>query len=71
MENLSKIISIITIEVADLMNMSPYLIKCLSVASFLLHYLDINKNKNYELKGKLAQIKTGEGKSLIINAIFS
>ena len=45
------------------MNVSPYLIQCLSVSSFLLFY--INK-KNNKFKGKLAQIKTGEGKSLII-----
>ena len=48
------------------MDMHPYLVQCISVALFLFHYLDIYKNKNYYYKGKLAQIKTGEGKSLII-----
>ena len=36
------------------------------MSSFLLYYIDIQSNNNYEFKGKLAQIKTGEGKSLII-----
>ena len=62
-ENLSKLISIIAVGVADIMNVSPYLIQCLSVSSFLLFYINKNNNK---FKGKLAQIKTGEGKSLII-----
>ena len=64
-ENLAKLISIIVVGVSASMNMSPYLIQCLSVSFFLLHYCEI-KNKKTELKGKLAQIKTGEGKSLII-----
>ena len=46
------------------MKMKPYLIQILSVASFFLHF--INKNSRYNLKGRLAQISTGEGKSLII-----
>ena len=62
-KNISKLISITSLGVLETMNMSPYLIQCLSVSSFLLHYIEKNKN-NY--KGKLAQIKTGEGKSLII-----
>ena len=65
-DNLSKLISLVSLGVANSMNMTPYLIQCLSVSSFLLHYLEIKKNKNYNFKGKLAQIKTGEGKSLII-----
>ena len=48
------------------MNMHPYLIQCISISLFLLHYFDIYKNKNLNYKGRLAQIKTGEGKSLII-----
>ena len=67
-ENLSKLISIISLGVASTFNISPYLIQCLSVSSFLLHYIEKNENniQNKEYKGKLAQIKTGEGKSLII-----
>ena len=64
--NLSKLIAIISLGVSNVMNMTPYLIQCLSVSSFLMHYIEINENKNLNLKGKLAQIKTGEGKSLII-----
>ena len=65
-ENLSKLISIISVGVASFLNIRPYLIQCLTVSSFLLYYIDIQSNNNYEFKGKLAQIKTGEGKSLII-----
>ena len=67
-ENLSKLIAIISLGVASILNISPYLIQCLSVSSFLLHYIEKNENnfQNVKYKGKLAQIKTGEGKSLII-----
>ena len=63
-KNLSKLVALISLGVLETMNMIPYLIQCLSVSSFLLHYIIKDKNENY--KGKLAQIKTGEGKSLII-----
>ena len=65
LDNLSKLIAIIVLGVSSFLNLSPYLIQCLSVASFMLHYIELKENlTNY--KGKLAQIKTGEGKSLII-----
>ena len=70
LENLSKLISIIYIGIICTMDMYPYLVQCISIALFLFHYLDIYKNKNYDFKGKLAQIKTGEGKSLIIAMLF-
>ena len=41
------------------MNFTPYFIQ-LTVGSFLSHYI---KNNN---RGRIAQIKTGEGKSIII-----
>ena len=63
LQNLSKLIAIIYIGVVSSMDMSPYLVQCISVAIFLFYHLD--KNKRY-YKGRLAQIKTGEGKSLII-----
>ena len=63
--NLSKLIALISLGATSILNISPYLIQCLSVSSFLLHYIEKNE-KNIQFKGKLAQIKTGEGKSLII-----
>ena len=60
LKNLSKLIDIIYIGIVSIMNMSPYLIQCISVVLFLLHYIDIYENKNLDYKGKLAQIKTGE-----------
>ena len=62
--NLAELLSIIEYGVIKSMKMKPYLIQILSVASFFLHF--INKNSRYNLKGRLAQISTGEGKSLII-----
>ena len=66
LENLANLISIITLGVSSALNISPYLIQCLSVSSFLLHYIDLKNDPKIKFKGKLAQIKTGEGKSLII-----
>ena len=63
-ENSAKLIAIIMKAVEETMNVSPYLIQCISIESFLFHYKDYNERK--EKKGRLAQIKTGEGKSLII-----
>ena len=65
-ENSSKLISIISLDGVSSINISPYLIQCLSVSLFLMHYINKSNNKNLEFKGKLAQIKTGQGKSLII-----
>ena len=31
-----------------------------------MHHIEKRKNNNFNFKGRLAQIKTGEGKSLII-----
>ena len=66
-ENLSKLISIISLGVALTFNISPYLIQCLSVSSFLLHYIEKNENniQNKEYKGKLAQIKQEKEKVLL------
>lgn len=63
-ENSAKLIAIIMKAVEETMNVSPYLIQCISIETFLFHYKNFNERK--EKKGRLAQIKTGEGKSLII-----
>ena len=61
-KNLSKLLDIIRFGTKEILKMEPYLIQLLSVASFFLYF--INKTKN--LKGRLGQIATGEGKSLIV-----
>ena len=64
LENSAKLIAIIMKGVEETMNVSPYLIQCISIETFLFHYIDFNERR--DKKGRLAQIKTGEGKSLII-----
>lgn len=63
-DNSAKLMAIIMKAVEETMKMSPYLIQCISIETFLFHF--INSNQRKDKKGRLAQIKTGEGKSLII-----
>ena len=42
----------------------PFVIQCMCVAGFLLHQL--NEQKRQGLKGRLAQMATGEGKSMVV-----
>ena len=66
-ENFSKLIKIVNCGIYEILKIKPYLIQNLIVFSFYLHY--INKDKRNKFKGRLAQILTGEGKSLIISEI--
>ena len=66
-ENFSKLIKIVNCGIYEFLKMKPYLIQNLIVFSFYLHY--INKDKRNKFKGRLGQILTGEGKSLIISEI--
>ena len=66
-ENFAKIIKIVNCGIIEILKMKPYLIQNLIVFSFYLHY--INKQKRNFYKGRLGQILTGEGKSLIIAEI--
>ena len=66
-ENFSKLIKIINCGIYEILKIKPYLIQNLIVFSFYLHY--INKDKRTKFKGRLGQILTGEGKSLIISEI--
>ena len=63
-ENFSKLIKIVNCGIFEVLKIKPYLIQNLIVFSFYLHY--INKIKRTFFKGRLGQILTGEGKSLII-----
>ena len=64
-KNLSKLLDIIRFGSKKIMKMEPYLIQLLSVAAFFLFFV----NKPKDLKGRLGQIATGEGKSLIVAII--
>ena len=66
-ESFSKLIKIVNCGIYEVMKIKPYLIQNLIVFSFYLHY--INKNSREKFKGRLGQILTGEGKSLIIAEI--
>ena len=66
-ENFSKLIKIVNCGIYEILKVKPYLIQNLIVFSFYLHY--INKDKRSKFRGRLGQILTGEGKSLIISEI--
>ena len=66
-ENFSKLIKIVNCGIFEVLKIRPYLIQNLIVFSFYLHYINKNNRENY--KGRLGQILTGEGKSLIIAQI--
>ena len=66
-QNLAKLIKIVNCGIFESLKIHPYLIQNLIVFSFYLHY--INKQKRENFKGRLGQILTGEGKSLIISEI--
>lgn len=63
-ENFAKLVKIVNCGIFEALKIKPYLIQNLIVFSFFLHY--INKHKRNFYKGRLGQILTGEGKSLII-----
>ncbi|ORX47663.1 ankyrin [Piromyces finnis] len=60
LKNIAKLLAIISRGFEETLNYTPYLIQILAIASFLIHY---KKKTNH---GRIAQIKTGEGKSMII-----
>ena len=66
-ENFAKLIKIVNCGIYDVFKIRPYLIQNLVVFSFYLHYINKNMRQNY--RGRLGQILTGEGKSLIISEI--
>ena len=63
-ENFAKLLKIINNAFYEEMKIKPYLIQNLMVCSFYLHYIKKNQRKSY--RGRLGQILTGEGKSLMI-----
>jgi ankyrin repeat protein len=62
-ENAAKLISAVAQGARKALRKTPHKIQCLSVCSLLLHFVLPNRR---DLKGRIAQIATGEGKSLII-----
>lgn len=48
--------------IKETLGLKPFVIQCLAVGALLLHRV----NKTVDLKGRNAQITTGEGKSIIV-----
>ena len=63
-ENAAELVAIVKQAIYDTFNIDPFIVQCLTVCSMLLHR--INKKKRSNLKGRIAQVATGEGKSIII-----
>jgi len=59
--NMAKLLATLVRGFEEVMPFTTYLIQVLAIGSFLIHYTKENKNH-----GRIAQIKTGEGKSMII-----
>jgi ankyrin repeat protein len=61
-ESLCSLISILRCGVKEIKGKMPYLVQCLSVCSLMFHFI----LQRPGLKGRIAQVATGEGKSIII-----
>ena len=66
-DNFVSLINLVNCSIIENLKIKPYLIQNLIVFSFFLHF--INKSERNKFKGRLGQILTGEGKSLIIAQI--
>jgi len=66
MENMAKLLAILSRGFEEVMKFTPYLIQILAIGSFLIHYTKNQNQKQKNIRGRIAQIKTGEGKSMII-----
>lgn len=63
-ENAAKLVAIVRQAIHETYDINPFMVQCLTVFSMLLHRID--KNDRLDLKGRIAQVATGEGKSIII-----
>lgn len=61
-ENAAQLVGIIRFVIQDTLNLKPFMVQCLSVGALLLHRI----NHSEGLKGRIAQIATDEGKSIIV-----
>jgi hypothetical protein len=66
-QNLIPLISIVRLGVKKVLDKTPYIMQCLSVCAVLLHHVNGNDKKG--LKGRVAQVATGEGKTIIVSMI--
>lgn len=61
-ENAANLVVIVRFAIQDTLKLKPFIIQCLAVGALLLHRV----NNSPRLKGRIAQIATGEGKSIIV-----
>jgi preprotein translocase subunit SecA len=62
LESLCSLVSVIRCGVKEIIGKTPYVVQCLSVCALLFHMISCPS----DLKGRIAQVATGEGKSIIL-----
>ena len=68
-DNAVELVYLIRQAIQEVFGINPFIVQCLTVAAMLLHR--INRDKRNNLKGRIAQVATGEGKSIIIAMLAS
>ena len=67
LQNAASLISFVSKAIKKTFDIRPYKIQCLVVSALLLHRIQKHKkNLQFDTKGRIAQVATGEGKSIII-----
>lgn len=71
LQNAASLISFVSKAIKQTFDITPYKVQCLIVSALLLHRIQKSKKgRQFDLKGRIAQVATGEGKSIII-AMFA
>jgi preprotein translocase subunit SecA len=63
-ESLGRLIRLVRFGFQEVLGKRPFLIQCCTVAALFMHFVNINQRQ--ALKGRIAQVATGEGKSIIV-----
>jgi preprotein translocase subunit SecA len=64
LKNLVSLVGVVRCGITEIIGKRPYMVQCLTVCALMFHLIDGNERRN--LKGRIAQIATSEGKSIII-----
>jgi preprotein translocase subunit SecA/ankyrin repeat protein len=62
LESMCSLIGVIRCGMKEIKGKVPYMVQCLSVCALMFHFVTDRPN----LKGRIAQVATGEGKSIIV-----
>lgn len=68
-DNAVELVSLIRQAVQEVFGINPFIVQCHTVIAMLLHRINRDKRKN--VKGRIAQVAAGEGKSIIIAMLAS